>query len=364
MTSPLQAIEWESCPLPAQRDRALESFARERFGMVPPSLPYVAACPWLARAQVLLTPDQGLLTALDFRLADLLSLAVSQQNSCRYCYGIVRSLLRIQGMSETQLRAVEKQLGQAADDRRLAAAIAFARRMTRADPLAGEAERRELLAAGFSELELKELAYVVAYNVHGNRTATLLALPPGEVETMADQWYVRLLRPLIAYILKRHSTRGTANLRAPDAAGLPFADVIGAYGNAPIGHVLATVLRDAWESPLLPRRSKALLIAVTAKGLGCVRTEREQAELLGRENFPGEALGEVLEHLRSPLLDENERLLVPFARQTIQYKPAQVQRAARTLLEQLGAARFIEAVGILALAHAGCRLRAAVVPQS
>ncbi len=363
MTSPLQSVEWESCPLPQQHDRELERFARRSVGTVPPMLPYVAACPWLARAQISLGPEQGLLTTLDFELADLVSLAVSQQNSCRYCYGIVRSLLRIQGMSETQLRTVEKQLSQSGDDRRLAAAVSFARRMTRSDPLPNEADRREVLAAGFTELELEELAYVIAYNVLSNRVATLLALPPESVETMADQWYVRLLRPLIASMLSRHSTRGAARPAPPDASGLPFVDVITAYRNAPIGHVLATVMREPWESPLLPRRSKALLIAIVGKGLGCAQTVREQAALLASENFPAGALEEALEHLHSPLLDASERLLIPFARQTIQYRPAQVQRTARAVLEQLGAAQCIEAVGILALANALCRLRAVVVAQ-
>ena len=363
MTSPLQTVEWESCPLPAQRDRELERFARRRVGVVPPSLRYVAACPWLARAQVLLGYEQGLLTALDFKLADVVSLAVSQQNSCRYCYGIVRSLLRIQGMSEAQLREVEKQLSQSAGDPRLAAAVAFARRMTRSDPLPGEEDRRALLAAGFSEIELKELAYVVAYNGVGNRIATLLALPPENVETMADQWHIRLLRPLLARLLSRHTTRGVAAPGPRDMAGLPYAEVVLGYGDSPIAAMLATVIREAWESPLLPRRAKALLVAIVARGLGCEQTAREQGVLLAAEDLPEAALREVLEHLHSPLLDEHERVLVPFARQTIHYRPAQVQRAARAVLAQLGPARFIEAVGILSLANAMCRLRGLVAAR-
>jgi AhpD family alkylhydroperoxidase len=69
-------------------------------------VPYLTPCPWQARSTV--TFHQRLPTRLDLQLADAIALAVSHENSCRFCYATVRVLLRIQGMSEARVQALTR----------------------------------------------------------------------------------------------------------------------------------------------------------------------------------------------------------------------------------------------------------------
>jgi hypothetical protein len=58
------------------------------------------------------------------------------------------------------------------------------------------------------------------------------------------------------------------------------------------------------------------------------------------------------------------RLLVAFARETIWYEPAVLQRRARALREQLdNDEQFLEAVGVVAIANGLCRMAATVVDE-
>ena len=71
-------------------------------------------------------------------------------------------------------------------------------------------------------------------------------------------------------------------------------------------------------------------------------------------------LTQILTHLDAPELDPVERLLVPFARETIWYEPAPLQRRARALRKRLTGPQFIEAIGVASLANGLCRMGAVV----
>jgi hypothetical protein len=51
---------------------------------------------------------------------------------------------------------------------------------------------------------------------------------------------------------------------------------------------------------------------------------------------------------------------VPFARETIWYEPASLQRRARAVRDQLTPTQFLEAIGVVSLANGLCRLGAIV----
>jgi alkylhydroperoxidase family enzyme len=86
--------------------------------------------------------------------------------------------------------------------------------------------------------------------------------------------------------------------------------------------------------------------------------EDEAARCLRDEGLTEESLRRVLTHLDAPELTPEERLLVPFARETIWYEPAPLQRRARGVRDRLSSAQFVEAVGVLSLANGLCRLGA------
>ena len=93
MANALEHVGWESCFIEPLPDRALQAYARRRWGYPNPTITYFAPVPWMARAVVDLHPEYGLLMHLDQAVADLVVLVVSQENSCRFCYAAVRALL-------------------------------------------------------------------------------------------------------------------------------------------------------------------------------------------------------------------------------------------------------------------------------
>jgi hypothetical protein len=140
----------------------------------------------------------------------------------------------------------------------------------------------------------------------------------------------------------------------------PYARLVEAFAGSPIAPALGKTLAEMWASPSLTLRCKLLLFAVIARGLGCEVCEREAARAVQTEGLSETDVTNVLTHLDAPGLDPVERLLVPFARETIWYEPAPLQRRARMVRDQLSGTQFLEAVGVLALANGLCRLGAMV----
>ncbi len=350
----LRDVEWEECALEPRKDPQLEALAKQTFGDVPISIGYLAHAPWVVRTCVRLNFDQGLLLHLDNDLAGLVSMAVSQQNSCRFCYGVSRAMMRILGRSEEEVLRLERELSERAPDPRTAAALSFARRMARADPLVRSADTTAL-ADHFPQEMIREIAFVSAATEIQNRSVTIPAVPPYAHEAMPDRWFVRLMRPLIASSVRKHSRRGKPPA-APRAYDGPFAHLVTSFPDSPMAEALADVSEDAWASEELPRRCKAMIFAVVAHALGSEFAAGIARGILDEEGFGGAELEDALRHLRSPAFDDLERVLVPFARETVWYQPAPVQRRARAVLEQVTPAQFVSAVGIAGLANAFCRL--------
>jgi alkylhydroperoxidase family enzyme len=361
MASALEHVSWETCLVEPHPDRVLESYARRRMGVPVPSLRYFASVPWLARAVVDLHPELGLLMHLEQTVADALTLIVSQENSCRFCYAVMRMMLRAQGMSDARIERVEQHLSRANDlAPRTAASIAFGRSQSRVGPGGARDARQALRAAGIGEDEMREIAFVVASTDFLNRVHTIPAIPSRPLERMPDQLHVRLLRPLINHILQKHRFRGQATPleRAPF---YPYARLVSAYAGSPIAPALGQTIEEMWASPVLSRRCKLLMLAVIARGLGCEVCALEIGEAVQREGLDTPALAQILTHLDAPELDDIERLLVRFARETIWYEPASLQRRARTLSAQLTGPQLIEAAGVASLANGLCRLGAMVL---
>jgi len=363
MANALQHVAWESALIEPRPDRSLESYARQRFGMPFPSIRYFTSVPWLARALVDLHPEYGLLMHLQQSVSDLLTLIVSQENSCRFCYAAVRAILRVQGMSEARIQRVEQDLTRADLPPRTVAAIVFGRSQSRSGPPAAREAREALRGAGFGADEMKEIAYAVAVTDFSNRAYTILAIPPYRIEGMPDQLFMRLFRPLINRLVQSHHSRGRATpLERPPS--YPYAHLVKAYAGSPIAPALGRTLEEMWASPHLTRRCKLLMFAVVARGLACEVCAPEVGKALQDEGLREATLTQVLTHLDAPELDPVERLLVPFARETIWYQPAPMQRRARALRDRLTDPQFLEAIGVASLANGFCRLGAMVIDHA
>ncbi len=359
MASPLLDVSWDQCLLEPAPDRQAEANLRRETGAAPGWVRYFLSCPWLPRAAIRLGIDNRLLVDLDFPTVDLIALVVSQENSCRYCYAVTRMALRVLGMSEERMQQLEQRLASGELEPKAAAAIRYARRMTRASPLATPQDLESLRAAGYSDAQIREMVFVVAFIAFFNRISTIPALPPQSLEQLADRWFMRLLRPVIARSIRGWRKRGQPASFARPPVG-PFAWLLLHFDGSPIGPVLASTLDDLWASPILSRRSKALMFAVIGRGLGCRSSSDEIAGVLEAEGLTPADAENILAHLGGPGMTADESALLAFARDTIWYQPIQIQRRARELRERLSAAQFVEAVGVVALANSVCRLCAAL----
>jgi alkylhydroperoxidase family enzyme len=362
MASALEHVAWETCLVDPQPDRALEAYARQRSGIPVPSIRYFTPVPWLARALIDLHPEYGLLMHLDQNVADLLTLIVSRENSCRFCYAAQRVLLWGQGLSEARIQRLEQELS-AGLAPRTAAAIAFGRTQSRLGPAAARDACQALRRVGFGEEEMKEIAFTVAATDFLNRAHTIPAIPAGPLERMPDQLLPWLLRPIINRIMERHRSRGRATPleRAPS---YPYARLIEWYAGSPIAPALGRIVEEMWASSHLTRRCKLLIFAVIARGLGCEVCALEINKALQAEGLNEPTLARVLTHLDAPELDEIERLLMRFARETIWFEPAALQRRARSLRDRLSVPQLIEVIGVTSLANGLCRMGAMVMGYS
>lgn len=360
MASVLENVAWESCLLEPRNDPALAAYAKQRQGIANPAISYFSPVPWLARALVDLHPEYGLLLHLDQDRADLVTLAVSQENSCRYCYAAVRALLWAQGMSRARIEQLERDLLRLELEPRVRAALHFGRAQSRVGPPAARAAREALLASGFSMEELKEIAFAVGVTDFSNRAHTIPAIPSQPIERLPDRFLIRLLRPLAQRILRRHRVRGEP-APPPTVEPQPYARLLKAYAGSPIAAALARVLDEMWASPVLGRRCKLAMLAVIARGLSCGGCARELEAPLRAAGLSEQSHKQLVAHLDAPELDAVERLLVAFAAETIWYEPAAVQRRAQVLRGRLSPEQLIEGIGVAALGNGLCRMAAMVV---
>jgi len=352
----LRDVEWDACVLEPRHDRELESYVRRELGVLPSAVPYFTASPWLVRSMANLSYYGAPLVHLSYELADLVGLVVSQDNSCRYCYGIQRTVMRVHGLPEARIRQIEQNFLEAEIDPRTKLALDFARRISRAAPLVSASDAQPLRAAGWEPQAIKELAYQAAYNVFMNRLMTTAAIPIAPVERLAEHWALGWIAPFMRLAMRRRWRTGDATPLPPELRGGPWSYLVCALDGLPAARALRAALDGMWDSPLLSRRAKALVFAVVARGLDCPSGQREARVLLEATGLLQSEIEPILTHLGSPALDPIEAAIVPFARGTIRGRPMQLQQRTRALRERLHPEQIVEVLGVCALANAVCRL--------
>jgi alkylhydroperoxidase family enzyme len=262
----------------------------------------------------------------------------------------------MEGWSEAEIVRLEHdmQLAELSEDTR--AVLEFVRVLTRANPRPARDRVEALVARGYERLAVVEIAATAASWCFGNRVATFLAVPPEDrFEAIPDSFLGKLLRPLAARRLRRRF----ALVPAPAPIGpieVPYGRIVQALDGTPSAAVCRDVLAGAFASPVLPRRAKALVFGVVARSLACDVCEAESRRILVVEGLASAAVDEALDRLASRTLDALEGELVKFARDTVRYRPAEIQERTRALFDKIGPALTLEAVGMAALANAVVRL--------
>jgi alkylhydroperoxidase family enzyme len=349
MVYSLDQIDWCNVslvlPLP---DPVWERESSRRIGFVTSTAKYLTPVRWLLQADELaharVTPN------VPVALGALISMVVAMDNSCRYCYGAFRSMLKIMGYSEQLMRELEASLAVDNLTKQERVALEFAHKVSHAAPRPSESDLRELMAVGYSPIEIAEIAYLAGISVCGNRLATLLALPPDPLEAVEENWFDKLKRPFTRKDFKAMLS-SVRTVPYPAEISGPGAGVIEALRGSPAGAALATVLSAAWDSGITSRRIKALIFAVVARGLGCEACEAGAAEALRHEKWTDGEIEHLLTHLTSDKLDPFELRVVRFARETIRYRTRHIQELAQRFATGLKREVLLEIIGLIAYAN-------------
>lgn len=359
--SVMREIPWGECLLPRASDADFVREYKAKSGGRPAgALLHFMHVPWVARSLGTLGMRLTAHVHIDHELADLIGLVVSQDNSCRYCFAMQRAMMRMLGYSEKRIEQLEHGLLLADLDPPTRAALTYARTISRGNPLPTPEDVKPLLEAGFTEESIREIAINTAFHTVFNRAATIAALPPEAMEALPDKWWLRLIRPLMAPSVRRFVKRDRERaLRDEEKTG-PWSYVVVALDGHPGAGELRAVLDELWASPILTRRCKALSFAVVARALQCTSSEEEAGRIAAEEGVSSEQLGRILDHLDTTGLDPQEQRLVPFARETVWYDTPRLQSLSREVEHELTREEFVEAVAVLSIANAVCRLSASV----
>jgi alkylhydroperoxidase family enzyme len=152
----------------------------------------------------------------------------------------------------------------------------------------------------------------------------------------------------------RHRGKPTALLDVEKSG--PLSAFVNALDGLPMARDLRIMIDRLWESSSLPPRTISVLLAVVARALGSLRCEQEARELLLEQGFANDDIEQLLTHLSSSALSAIEQALVPLARETVWYQPAQIQRRCAELQSQMSNEQFLDFLGAVSLLNSLCRL--------
>jgi alkylhydroperoxidase family enzyme len=352
----INEIEWEAPLLEPRPSPEFEKRFRRQTGRPGAIMRYWVGSEWMSDTVLRLSTQLSTYVAIDPELADRVGLVVSQENSCRFCFGAQRVLMRGLGIPEARIAELEQQQRLGEISTRDHAALNYARKLSRARPGPSATELTALRDAGLDALQIAELSGQVALHMFFNRISTFIALPPRPMERIPDAWWMRLLQPVLKpYFVRMRHHESRAGFDPEHIAG-PFGFVLAGLEGLPMARELRSVLDGAFASPTLSPRAAALAFAVVARALGSESAEAEARRLLVEGGTPDGEIDAVLTHLAADGLSQAEQASVAFARDSVWYVPAPIQRRLRALKPQLSDGQFVELVGVVSLANSICRL--------
>jgi alkylhydroperoxidase family enzyme len=163
--------------------------------------------------------------------------------------------------------------------------------------------------------------------------------------------------------LRLAARRGDPAPFSADERQGPFARIVNGFDGLPLGRSLRTILDEAWHFDGISQRTKALVVAVIARGLGddMVLSEARALALdhgVGAKDFTG-----ALAHFSADGLSEKEKIAIDFARDTIWYAPAPMQRRTRAFMDHFETEELLDLVGFASLANLIARLGIFATPS-
>lgn len=338
MARTLQEIEWSAPLLESAPDAAYETELMKKLH------------PWLGRTAASLSEPVKASYAAP-AMMEIAYLVTSQENACRYCYGLSRAAMKIWGYSEKRIQDLEQRATMA--DSVTRRVVEFARKLARSNPSPARRDREALLAEGLKPEAVAELAAIVVKACLANRLATFLALPPNlPLERLPARPLTRIFRPFVKRKLGPIKVPPPKDFRNEG----PGAPIIAVAGKTHLAMWLRRVTDGCLGSPVIPRRSKLLMLAVIARQLGSRLCEEEARVSLAEEGLSEPQTEAILATLSSPVLTSVEERLLRWTRETVWYEPRVIQNSTRRLLSEIGEELTLEAIGTAALCNSLARL--------
>ncbi|MGR8950602.1 MAG: carboxymuconolactone decarboxylase family protein [Gammaproteobacteria bacterium] len=352
----MSEIEWEPCLLSQRPAPDLERRFSRETGRPGKFMRYFEGSEWLSDLIVRASVQLMTCVCIDPDLVDQAGLVVAQDNSCRFCFGVQRSFLRVLGMSEKRITLLEQDLLTGDFSAREKAALKFARQISQSKPLVKVEDAEALLDFDFSREEIIEFIGLIGLHMFLNRMSTFVALPPQPMENFPDQWWVKLSRPLVAFKFRRMRKRGPSMPHPPANTDGPLAALTNALAPLPMAEDFRMMLERLWLESSLTSRTVTLIFAVVSRALGSDRCEREASKMLREDGLTAPEIAQILDHLASPVLTEIEALLIPLARETVWYQPAKIQRRCAKAQGMISHEQFLDFPGGVSLLNSVCRM--------
>jgi hypothetical protein len=246
-------MPWSDCLVPpgtAAPDLVAE-IRRTHGGRAPGWAARFAPVPWLVRTMCEMTSFP--FAHLSVRDNSLIALVVSRDNSCRFCYGTQRALMRILGY---QLDAIERRERGELSIRPGRAARSRLQRRSRVAPR-GRARRNAPRSATPAARAVRgRAALSAAFTVFANRASTLVTLPPGPSNAPPT----RSRDVCLAFPAATDQVRAPTRPSAPTSNEGVGADVVTALGTSPAARAASCDRRGLARRRAA--RTKLLMLAV------------------------------------------------------------------------------------------------------
>jgi len=345
-------MEWSDPILPVIKDTEWEAEVKAEIGTVPDLMTRVSPSRWLRK--VILDWERLPVKHFPVRLRDIGALVTAQENACRYCYGVARSQMRLFGYSEKMINNIEREMHLAELDEKDRTFIHFCRNLARSNPRPPKADRDNLIRLGFTPLAVAEMAFLITNHCFYNRVATFIScLPMYELERLAGSFIGRLFRPLIARKIRNLALKKVDPVNQTQN---PFHKVVDALSDLPAASLLNDALIGAFESDVLSEELKILMFAVVARSLECDFCQTESRNMSLLRGISEMEFDTSLSSLTSPRLNNQEKKVLAWTRETVRFQTADIQKRNRILAQEIDEVVFLEAIGVASLANTTVRL--------
>ena len=288
------------------------------------------------------------------RLGDIATLVCSQENACRFCYGIARTQMKLFGYSDKMISGIEQDMLMAELDVKDRTFIRFCRNLARSNPRPPKAEKAKLIELGFTENQVIEMAFHIARECFVNRVITFISSPPMfGFERLPTSFMGRLMRPLIARKIRLMAWHTEETMQIQQG---PFSEVMKTLSVVPEASVFQEGIIGAMRSTVLSEELKVLMIGVVARSLSCEFCYGAASSMARNIGFTDEEFQDALTMLTTPRLNEQEQKILLWTRETVHYQTDAIQRRLKTLAEEVDHLLLLEAIGLASLANSVVRL--------